>query len=164
MSQPKSQTNPHSGLRVIAILKFAKGVALGVGLGLFRLINPNVPELGQRIAAHLRIYPENYYLRHAISKLTDVSPRMLHNLGLLSLFFTVDLLVENGVGLWDTIRPGLSTSSWSPPGSSSRGDLQRHPDVLLGETRPFRDQPDRGRLHRRHPGPRRRTGGPAPAA
>jgi uncharacterized membrane protein (DUF2068 family) len=98
MSQPKS-TNPHSGLRVIAILKFAKGVALGVGLGLFRLINPNVSELGQRIAAHLRIDPENYYLRHAISKLTDVSPRTLHNLGLLSLFFTVDLLVE-GVGLW----------------------------------------------------------------
>jgi uncharacterized membrane protein (DUF2068 family) len=98
MPQPKPK-NPHRGLRVIAILKFAKGVALGVGLGLFRLINPNVSDLAQRIATHLRIDPENYYLRQAIAKLADVSPRTLHNLGLLSLFFSVDLIVE-GVGLW----------------------------------------------------------------
>lgn len=89
-----------NGLRVIAVAKLLKGILmLGVAFGLFHIINQDVAELARKLAMHLRIDPENSYVRHLLEKLTAVSPRTLRNLGFLSLYFSVELTVE-AVGLW----------------------------------------------------------------
>jgi uncharacterized membrane protein (DUF2068 family) len=99
MAKPEPRTYD-KGLRVIAVLKFAKGLLfLAVGFGIFRLINEDVAALARRLAMHLRIDPENHYLRQLLEKLTDLNPRTIRKLGFLSLFFATDLVVE-AVGLW----------------------------------------------------------------
>ena len=88
------------GLRIIAVLKFVKGLLfLGAGFGIFRLINQDVALRASELATRLRIDPENHYLRLLLQYLTDINPRTLRQLGLLSLFFAADLVVES-VGLW----------------------------------------------------------------
>jgi uncharacterized membrane protein (DUF2068 family) len=99
-SEPSEPPTYDKGLRIIAVLKFAKGILfLAISFGIFRLINQDVAELARRLAAHLRIDPENHYLRQLLEKLTDLNPRKIRNLGFLSLFFSADLMIE-GVGLW----------------------------------------------------------------
>jgi len=99
-SEPSAPPAYDKGLRFIAVLKFAKGILfLAISFGIFRLINQDVAELARRLSVHLRIDPENHYLRQLLEKLTDLNPRKIRNLGFLSLFFSADLMVE-GVGLW----------------------------------------------------------------
>ncbi len=89
-----------TGLRIIAVLKMAKGLLLlGVGLGVFRLINTDLADLLRRVTAELRIDPENRYVQLALEKAANINPRELRNFGLLSLLFSADLMAE-GVGLW----------------------------------------------------------------
>lgn len=78
----------------------AKGVLLlGIGLGVFRLINADLSLLVHRIAWQLRIDPENRYVQLLIERVGHIPPRSLRNLGLLSILFSADLFVE-GIGLW----------------------------------------------------------------
>ena len=90
----------NAGLRVIAILKIAKGLLLlGLGFGIFRLINADLGELARNWAIELRIDPENRYVQFALEKIARVDAHTLRRFGLLSLLFSADLFVE-GVGLW----------------------------------------------------------------
>lgn len=89
-----------TGLRLIAVIKIAKGVLLtGVGLGLFRAINHDLGETTRKVAVHLRIDPENHIFRIILEKVTNIAPHTLRTFGLISLLYATELYVE-GVGLW----------------------------------------------------------------
>jgi uncharacterized membrane protein (DUF2068 family) len=89
-----------AGLRVIAMMKIAKGLLLtAVGLGAFRLINRDLTEIARQITSHFAIDPENHFVRKLLEDAGGVSPEKLRRIGELSLLFAADLYCE-GIGLW----------------------------------------------------------------
>ena len=96
----KGDTRRNTGLRIIAVIKVAKGLLLtGIGLGFFRSLNHDLGETMRKAAAHLRIDPENRIFRLILEKVTDISPKTLRTYGLISLLFAAELYAE-GIGLW----------------------------------------------------------------
>lgn len=96
----KPKTPSHTGLRVIALLKLLKALALfGISFGLFRLINKDLGEVMRNLTFRFRVDPENTLVRRIIEKVVQIDPRTLRHAGWFSLGFAVDLVVES-VGLW----------------------------------------------------------------
>lgn len=96
--KPPRRTDP--GLQVIAVVKLVKGALLfGLGLGVVRMINRDAGEVVRKVAVNLRIDPENRIVQYLLEKLTDIPPRVLRNFGIISLFYSADLVAE-GIGLW----------------------------------------------------------------
>jgi uncharacterized membrane protein (DUF2068 family) len=90
----------NTGLRVIALIKVAKGLLLtGIAFGFFRSINHDLGETMRKVAFHLRIDPENRIFRVVLEKVANVSPKTLRTFGVISLLFAAELFAE-GVGLW----------------------------------------------------------------
>lgn len=88
------------GLQVIAIIKLVKAVLLLIlALRVFHMLNADASESVRKLAAHLRIDPENRIVQLILEKLTNLPPRALRNFGLISLFYSAELFAE-GVGLW----------------------------------------------------------------
>ncbi len=88
------------GLRVIAVIKIAKGVLLtGLSFGIFRSINRDLAETVRHITFNLKIDPENHFVRLILEKLGSMDHRLLRTVGWISLFYAAMLYVE-GVGLW----------------------------------------------------------------
>jgi uncharacterized membrane protein (DUF2068 family) len=89
-----------AGLRVIAGLKFAKGLLLvGIGFGAMHLINRDLGEEVRDLAANLRIDPENREVQLILEKIANLQPYALRNFSLVSFLFAADMFAE-GVGLW----------------------------------------------------------------
>ena len=89
-----------TGLRVIAVIKIAKGfLLLGIGVGAWRAINADLAEVVRQWTQQLRIDPENRYVQLAIEKVGNIDPRQIRNFGFLSFLFAADLFTE-GIGLW----------------------------------------------------------------
>jgi len=108
MPEERTSTTPESegrepglgGLRVIAVIKIAKGLLLtGLSFGIFRSINRDLGEMVHRITFNLRIDPENHFVRLILEKLGSMDHRMLRTVGWITLFYAAMLYVE-GVGLW----------------------------------------------------------------
>jgi len=100
VEKTRSAKFEHTGLRIIAALKIAKGVMLlGIGFGVFRLINADLGDLVRQVTAQLRIDPENRYVQLLIEKVANIDPRALRRFGFLSFVFAGDLFAE-GIGLW----------------------------------------------------------------
>lgn len=96
----RSRRNPDAGLRVIAIIKMAKGVLLVViGCAALHLINRDLGEVVRRISVNLRIDPENREVQLLLERVADIDTRALRRFGMLSFLFATDLFVE-GIGLW----------------------------------------------------------------
>ena len=72
---------------------------LGIGLGLFELVNRDVDEMAQKLTDRLNIDPENHYVRLFLENAANLQPNTLRHFGLLSLVYSAILLTE-GVGLW----------------------------------------------------------------
>ena len=89
-----------AGLKAIAVVKFVKGLLLaGLAVGFFSSINTDLAETVRKITVHLRIDPENALVRLLLEKIARISPKTLHTIGLVTVFYTVELFAE-GVGLW----------------------------------------------------------------
>ena len=87
-------------MRVIAILKIAKALLLsGLAIGLFRSINRDMAETVRTLTFRLRIDPENFFVRLLLEKLTNISPKTLHRIGVITFVYAGELYLE-GIGLW----------------------------------------------------------------
>jgi uncharacterized membrane protein (DUF2068 family) len=103
-TQRKKRRKSPRGLRIIAAVKLFKGVMLlGIGLGLFGLVNRDVAELAQKLTDRLNIDPENHYARLFLEKAADIQPDTLRHFGVWSLIYSAILLTE-GTGLWLNLR------------------------------------------------------------
>jgi uncharacterized membrane protein (DUF2068 family) len=101
--QPTLRAKPKTrvtGLRVIALIKIAKALLLtGLAFGFFRSINQDLGDTVRLITLHLRIDPENSFVRLILEKITNVDPHTLRTIGLITFVYAGELYVE-GVGLW----------------------------------------------------------------
>jgi uncharacterized membrane protein (DUF2068 family) len=89
-----------AGLRVIALIKIAKGLLLtGLGFGFFHAINHDFGETVRSMTVRLRIDPENSIVRLLLEKIANVDPRTLRTIGVITFVSAGELFVE-GVGLW----------------------------------------------------------------
>jgi uncharacterized membrane protein (DUF2068 family) len=92
------------GLRIIAAVKLFKGVLLlGIGLGLFALVNSDLDEIAQKLTDRLNIDPENHYARVFLENAANIQPHTLRHFGFWSLIYSAILLTE-GTGLWLNLR------------------------------------------------------------
>jgi len=88
------------GLRMIALLKIAKGFALaGVSLGLFDLVHRNLNDLAVKFITFAKVSPENHYAHILLEKAGLVEPRTLVKAGIATSIYSSILLLE-GLGLW----------------------------------------------------------------
>jgi uncharacterized membrane protein (DUF2068 family) len=89
-----------AGLRVIALIKIAKGLLLtGLAFGFFHAINRDLGETVRSITVRLRIDPENAAVRLLLEKIANVDPHTLRTIGLITFVYAGELYVE-GIGLW----------------------------------------------------------------
>jgi uncharacterized membrane protein (DUF2068 family) len=99
VERKKRRKSPR-GLRFIAAVKLFKGVMLlGIGLGLFALVNRDLDEIAQKLTDRLNIDPENHYARLFLENVDNIQPHTLRHFGLWSLVYSAILLTE-GTGLW----------------------------------------------------------------
>ena len=81
-------------------MKLAKALLLtGLAFGIFRSINQDMADTVRRITLHLRIDPENSFIRLLLEKITNIDPHTLRTIGLVT-FVYAGLLYVEGVGLW----------------------------------------------------------------
>ena len=81
-------------------MKLAKALLLtGLAFGIFRSINQDLADTVRRITLHLRIDPENSFIRLLLEKITNIDPHTLRTIGLVT-FVYAGLLYVEGVGLW----------------------------------------------------------------
>jgi uncharacterized membrane protein (DUF2068 family) len=101
--EPEASPKPKrkiAGLRVIALIKIAKGLLLtGLAFGFFRSIDRDLGETVRLITFHLRIDPENTFVRLLLEKITNINPQTLRTIGLITFVYAGELYVE-GIGLW----------------------------------------------------------------
>jgi uncharacterized membrane protein (DUF2068 family) len=97
VAPPKSKI---TGLGVIGLMKIGKGLLLtGLAFGFFSSINSDLGETVRKITFHLRIDPENYFVRLLLEKVAKIDPRTLRTIGLITLLYSTELFIE-GIGLW----------------------------------------------------------------
>ena len=88
------------GLRLIAAVKIAKGIALfGISLGLFDLVHRDISAIARHFVQIARISPENRYVELLLVKIGLIEPRTVRLFGALSILEGSIQLVE-GFGLW----------------------------------------------------------------
>ena len=81
-------------------MKLAKALLLtGLAFGIFRSINQDMADTVRRITLHLRIDPENSFIRLLLEKIANIDPHTLRTIGLVT-FVYAGLLYVEGVGLW----------------------------------------------------------------
>ncbi|HXA80330.1 MAG TPA: DUF2127 domain-containing protein [Opitutaceae bacterium] len=103
-TQRKKRRKSPRGLRIIAGVKLFKGVLLlGIGLGLFALVNSDLDEIAQKLTDRLNIDPENHYARVFLENVANIQPHTLRHFGMWSLVYSAILLTE-GTGLWLNLR------------------------------------------------------------
>ncbi len=97
---PNPQQKAPRFLRLIAIVKLAKGVALaGVALGLFSIVHRDLDQLAQEFIDFVRISPENHYAKLLLEKAGVIEPHSIVKAGIATAFYAAILLSE-GIGLW----------------------------------------------------------------
>jgi uncharacterized membrane protein (DUF2068 family) len=97
---PENKNGTPLGLRLIAAVKIAKGIALfGVSLGLFDLLHRDLSATALHFVQIARISPENRYVELLLAKVGLVQPRTVRLFGELSILDGSIQLVE-GFGLW----------------------------------------------------------------
>jgi uncharacterized membrane protein (DUF2068 family) len=94
------KSSGHGLLRVIAVFKFFKaGLLIGLGIGLFRLLNKDLADVLQHWCEALHLDPGRHFVMVALEKAGHVSPQQVKKLGLVS-FLYAGLFLAEGTGLW----------------------------------------------------------------
>ena len=84
---------------LIAVSKLATATLLALaGLGMFRLLGPDVGDTLEHYATRLHLDPENRFVHQVIEKIGGISPRRMHQLAF-GTFFYAALELTEGVGL-----------------------------------------------------------------
>lgn len=91
----------NSGLiRLVAVFKLLKAaVLIATGIGILKLLHGDIATRLDHWVAALRFDPGSHLVDHAIQKVTNLSPRKIKELGLVSFAYAALFLTE-GTGLW----------------------------------------------------------------
>lgn len=106
-------------LRIIAIFKFLKAALLAAtGIGALRLVKYNVFEYATYLVGKYHLNPGNHFVARLLERTTSVTPKRLHELGIIAFVYSALFLAE-GIGLWSLKRWGewltvIITSSLLP--------------------------------------------------
>ena len=93
-------------LRIIAAFKFAKAVLLVItGAGVLRLVHRDIASLADQLVETFHLDPGKPYVSHALSRVSSLTPRQLHEIGLVAFIYAGLFLLE-GIGLWSLKRWG----------------------------------------------------------
>lgn len=93
-------------LRFIAVFKFFKAILLAAtGIGALRLVKRDIFEYATDLVGKYHLNPGNHFVAQALARTMDVTPRRLHELGIIAFVYSVLFLVE-GIGLWSLKRWG----------------------------------------------------------
>lgn len=107
------------GLLAIAILKFVKaGLLILLGIGALALLHKDVAATVTEWVRHIRVDPDNQYVRSFLGKLGLVDDKRLKQVGTGTFFYAALLLIE-GTGLlleksWAEYLTIIITSSFIP--------------------------------------------------
>jgi uncharacterized membrane protein (DUF2068 family) len=93
-------------LRIIALFKFLKAALLiATGIGAMRLAKNDISAYAAYLVGKYHLNPGNHFLAQALARVTNVTPRQLHELGVVAFVYAA-LFVTEGVGLWSLKRWG----------------------------------------------------------
>ena len=93
-------------LRTIALFKFIKAALLiAAGIGALRLVHKDIFAYAAYLVGKYHLNPGNRFVAEGLARLTDVTPRRLHELGAIAFFYSALFLTE-GIGLWSLKRWG----------------------------------------------------------
>lgn len=93
-------------LRIIAFFKFIKAALLAAtGIGALRLVKYDVFEYATYLVARYHLNPGNHFVAHVLERTTSLTPRRLHELGIIAFIYSALFLAE-GIGLWSLKRWG----------------------------------------------------------
>jgi uncharacterized membrane protein (DUF2068 family) len=93
-------------LRTIAAFKFVKALLLVVaGAGVLHLVHRDVGSLAEHLVEKFHMDPGKPYVAHALSRVSNVTPKQLHEIGIV-VFIYAGLFLLEGIGLWSLKRWG----------------------------------------------------------
>src|SRR5205807_7516308 len=93
-------------LRTIAAFKFVKAALLVMaGAGVLHLVHRDIAALAERLVEKFHLDPGKPYIAHALSRVSNLTPKQLHEIGILTFIYAGLFLVE-GIGLWSLKRWG----------------------------------------------------------
>ena len=93
-------------LRLIALFKFIKSILLiATGIGAFHFVHTNLTQSAQNLVSRYHLDPGNHYVAVALSRVSSITPRRLHELGDVAFVYACLFLIE-GIGLWSLKRWG----------------------------------------------------------
>lgn len=93
-------------LRIIAVLKFIKAALLAAtGIGALRLVKYNIFEYATHLVGKYHLNPGNHVVARLLERTTNLTPRRLHELGIIAFIYSALFLTE-GIGLWSLKRWG----------------------------------------------------------
>jgi uncharacterized membrane protein (DUF2068 family) len=127
---------PDRGLRLVALFKFTKAVALvGAGLGALRLLDPEFAVRAARWSVALATDPGSRTLGHVLALAVGLPPSRLEILGIGALLYGA-LFITEGAGLWLGLRWAeyltlVATASFVP---LEVVEMVRRPVLLPGAT------------------------------
>jgi uncharacterized membrane protein (DUF2068 family) len=106
-----SRSNSHELLlRIIAVFKFVKvTLMLAAGIGALRLANKDMFAYAAYLVDKYHLNPGNHFVAQALARTTRVTPRRLHELGVVAFVYAALFLAE-GIGLWSLKRWGEWTT------------------------------------------------------
>lgn len=93
-------------LRTIAIFKFLKAASLlAAGIGALHLVNKDIGEYAENLVVKYHLNPGNHFVAHALARMSNVTPRRLHEIEAVAFVYAALFLLE-GIGLWSLKRWG----------------------------------------------------------
>ena len=116
-------------LRIIAFFKFIKAALLiATGIGALRLVNRNIYEYSTDLVARYHLNPGNHFVAHALERTTSITPKKLHELGIIA--FVYSALFLSHLALWPSTRgapSGRPEKSISIGGNATGSRLPKTP-------------------------------------
>jgi uncharacterized membrane protein (DUF2068 family) len=93
-------------LRTIAVFKFIKAALLAAaGIGALRLVKYDIFEYAMQLVGRFHLNPGNRFVAEMLARATNVTPRRLHEFGVIAFIYSALFLAE-GIGLWSLKRWG----------------------------------------------------------
>jgi uncharacterized membrane protein (DUF2068 family) len=93
-------------LRTIAVFKFLKAILLtATGIGALRLVHTDILGYAAYLVGKYHLNPGNRLVAQALARTANVTPRRLHELGIVAFVYAA-LFFAEGIGLWSLQRWG----------------------------------------------------------
>jgi uncharacterized membrane protein (DUF2068 family) len=93
-------------LRTIAAIKFVKALLLVMaGAGVLHLVHRDIGSLAEHLVERFNLDPGKPYVSHALARVSNLTPRQLHEIGVVAFIYAGLFLLE-AIGLWSLKRWG----------------------------------------------------------